>query len=369
MVEIRGISKSFAGVPAVKSVVLSVAEGEFVTLLGPSGCGKTTLLRIVAGLETADEGRVEVDGKDVSDLPAHKRPVNTVFQRVTLFPHLNVFDNVAFGLQLQRLPKEEIKQRVTAGLELVGMSSFEKRSPSTLSGGQAQRVSLARALVNRPQVLLLDEPLSALDLQIRRQLQRELRQIHRELGVTFLYVTHDQEEAMTMSDRIVVMREGMVQQEGSPSQVYREPVSQGVARFLGTSNMVPGRVAAVEGDWALIECAGFKTRVRGMALEREQPVMVVLRPEAIELSPGSHREGEVDTLPGTVRDIEFLGPLVNIIIDGRGVSLIISQRSSESDRFHVGDQVTAHWHEGLPLVFAADPEAAPLTTADNRKET
>jgi spermidine/putrescine transport system ATP-binding protein len=366
MVEIREVSRSFAGVPAVESVSLSVAEGEFVTLLGPSGCGKTTLLRIVAGLETADEGRVEVDGRDVSDLPAHKRPVNLVFQRVTLFPHLNVFDNVAFGLQLQKLPKDEIRKRVAEGLELVGMASFEKRSPSTLSGGQAQRISLARALVNRPRVLLLDEPLSALDLQIRRQLQRELRQIHRELGVTFLYVTHDQEEAMTMSDRIVVMRDGVIQQEGSPSQVYRQPASQGVARFLGTSNMVAGTVAAVEGEVALVECPGFRTKVHGMTLEHGQAVMVVLRPEAIELSPGDDNATDMDALTGTVRDVEFLGPLCNFIIDGPGVSLVISQRSSDSDQFKLGDRVTAHWHEGLPLVFA-DPQAAAVPAADDRK--
>src|SRR5919109_762365 len=245
-VRVESATKLFDGVPAVQDFDLDIADGEFVSLLGPSGCGKTTLLRMVAGFEFPDSGRIVLDGRDITAVPAHKRPVNMVFQRVTFFPHLNVFENVAFGLRLKRVSAADMRRRVGEVLELVRLPGFAERRVQTLSGGQAQRIALARAIVNRPKVLLFDEPLSALDLQIRRELQVELKDIHRELQGTFVYVTHDQEEAMTMSDRVVVMRGGEIVQVGNPIELYREPVSLFVASFVGSPNVWPGTVAAVE---------------------------------------------------------------------------------------------------------------------------
>ena len=252
-VRLEGVIKKFGEFVAVRELDLEVAEGEFFTLLGPSGCGKTTTLRMIAGFEEPTEGRVQIDGADVVDLPAHKRPTNTVFQSYALFPHLTVGENVAFGLRRKKIPKDEIEGRVQGELERVGLASEINRRPNQLSGGMQQRVALARALVNLPKVLLLDEPLGALDLKLRKGLQVELKRIQREVGITFVYVTHDQEEALTMSDRIAVMNHGRFEQVAEPEDVYERPATTFVAGFIGVSNLMPGEITSTNGQRARVK--------------------------------------------------------------------------------------------------------------------
>ncbi len=237
IIELKGIKKGFDGETVVENIDLTVKRGEFVTILGPSGCGKTTTLRMIAGFEIPDEGEILLDGKDISSLPPYMRSVNTVFQRYALFPHLNVYDNIAFGLKLKKMDKDEIVAKVKHVLDVVDMEDFEKRKVSTLSGGQQQRIAIARAIVNEPEILLLDEPLGALDLKMRKEMQIELKAMHEELGMTFIYVTHDQEEALTMSDKIVVMANGHIKQIGTPEEIYNEPADAFVADFIGESNI------------------------------------------------------------------------------------------------------------------------------------
>ena len=238
IIELKNITKSFPDKVVLDDVSLSVKRGEFLTILGPSGCGKTTLLRLLAGFNTATKGEISIDGEVMTNVPPHMRPVNTVFQRYALFPNYNVYDNIAFGLKLKKVDKREIEQRVKRALKMVGMTDYEHRDVHSLSGGQQQRVAIARAIVNRPQVLLLDEPLAALDLKMRKDMQMELKEMHRDLGITFVYVTHDQEEALTLSDTIVVMNEGKIQQIGSPTDIYNEPCNAFVADFIGESNIL-----------------------------------------------------------------------------------------------------------------------------------
>ena len=277
IIELSHISKSFGDKQVLDDVSLFVKKGEFVTILGPSGCGKTTLLRILAGFGTADEGEIKIGGEDITQVPPHERPVNTVFQRYALFPHLNVYDNIAFGLKLKKVKDDEIEARVTKALKMVGMTDYEWRDVNSLSGGQQQRVAIARAIINRPQVLLLDEPLAALDLKMRKDMQMELKDMHKTLGITFVYVTHDQEEALTLSDTIVVMSEGRVQQIGTPTDIYNEPANSFVADFIGESNilngvMVQDRLVRFMGrDFECVD-AGFGENV---------PVDVVIRPEDV----------------------------------------------------------------------------------------
>ena len=244
LIRLNGISKAFDGETVLDSIRLEIHDKEFITLLGPSGCGKTTTLRIIGGFETPDEGDVFFDGKRINDVPPYQRQVNTVFQRYALFPHLNVFDNIAFGLRIQKRPDTEIRQKVKDMLAMVNLKGFERRKVSTLSGGQQQRVAIARALVNQPKVLLLDEPLAALDLKLRKDMQNELKNIQHQTGITFVYVTHDQEEALSMSDTVVVMAHGQIQQIGSPTDIYNEPVNAFVADFIGESNIVDGMMLA-----------------------------------------------------------------------------------------------------------------------------
>ena len=277
IIELSHISKSFGDKQVLDDVSLYVKKGEFVTILGPSGCGKTTLLRILAGFGTADEGEIKIAGEDITKVPPHLRPVNTVFQRYALFPHLNVYDNIAFGLKLKGVKDDEIEARVTKALKMVGMTDYEWRDVNSLSGGQQQRVAIARAIINRPQVLLLDEPLAALDLKMRKDMQMELKDMHKTLGITFVYVTHDQEEALTLSDSIVVMSEGRVQQIGTPTDIYNEPANSFVADFIGESNilngvMVQDRLVRFMGrDFECVD-SGFGENV---------PVDVVIRPEDV----------------------------------------------------------------------------------------
>ena len=289
-VELENVTRRFGEVTALDRVSLTIRQGEFFSLLGPSGCGKTTLLRVVAGLEAVDAGAVRIDGVAATDVPAHRRPVNTVFQSYALFPHLDVWDNVAFGLRMKRVPPAEIERRVTAGLALVETVGLARRRPGELSGGQKQRVALARALVNEPRVLLLDEPLAALDLKLRQQLQLELRRLQRRLGITFIYVTHDQEEALVLSDRIAVMRDGRIEQSDEARALYERPRTRFVSQFLGACSLIPARLKQVGVGVFIAETALGELWVAGAAPARTAFTLAI-RPERVRLSTGS-AEGE-----------------------------------------------------------------------------
>lgn len=310
------LCKSFAGVPAVSGIDLDIPAGQFYSLLGSSGCGKTTTLRMIAGFERPDSGRIELDGRDVAGDPPHRRPVNTVFQTYALFPFMSVWDNVAFGLKYQKISKDETRARVGGALDLVQMGKFAKRRPAQLSGGQQQRVALARALVLRPRVLLLDEPLGALDAKLRRRLQLELRAVQREVGITFVYVTHDQEEALTMSDQIAVLAEGRVEQVGPPQEIYSAPATTFVAGFLGAANIFDAEVLEVSESSAL--CAAMGTRV-GAVVEPSTPTglaAIVIRPERISVQPPDApvSPGQ-NVVRGTVAEVVYLGASTQLYVD------------------------------------------------------
>ena len=329
IIELSHISKSFGDKQVLDDVSLFVKKGEFVTILGPSGCGKTTLLRILAGFGTADEGEIKIAGEDITQVPPHMRPVNTVFQRYALFPHLNVYDNIAFGLKLKGVKADEIEARVTKALKMVGMTDYEWRDVNSLSGGQQQRVAIARAIINRPQVLLLDEPLAALDLKMRKDMQMELKDMHKTLGITFVYVTHDQEEALTLSDSIVVMSEGRVQQIGTPTDIYNEPANSFVADFIGESNILNGvmvqdrLVRFMNRDFECVD-AGFGENV---------PVDVVIRPEDVYIMAKSG-SGMFD---GVVQSCIFKGVHYEMtILTSDGYEIMIQDYNA----FEVGQEVS-----------------------------
>lgn len=367
ILELDGIKKSFGETHVLKGICLSIKKGEFITFLGASGCGKTTTLRIIAGLETPDEGCVRLNGKDVTALEPNRRNVNTVFQNYALFPHMDVFANIAYGLKLKRIPKKEIAQRVQEMLELVQLSGYEKRMPSELSGGQRQRVAIARAVINNPQVLLLDEPLGALDLQLRRQMQIELKRIQKRLGITFIYITHDQEEALNMSDRIVVMQNGQFEQIGTPNQVYYHPKTSYVARFVGTANIITGRLDEVNGGIAriLVEEEGRTSGwVQAVVPERIAPlisagqqVTVAVRSENLRLSKEA---GEGLTLQ--VIEKNFAGGMLRISLDGGSQGELVCSRQGLDASFVPGDTVIADWAPehgmlvDIPGYFDAQPE-------------
>jgi len=277
IITVEQLSHTFGDKSVLQNINLTIGKGEFVTILGPSGCGKTTLMRLIGGFLNAKNGRITIAGEDMTRTPPHLRPVNTVFQRYALFPHLNVFENIAFGLQLKKLPKEEIKKRVMQVLKIVTMTDYEERNVDTLSGGQQQRVAIARAIVNEPEVLLLDEPLAALDLKMRKDMQMEIKAMHKKLGISFLYVTHDQEEALTLSDRIVVMSEGKIQQIGTPIEIYNEPTNAFVADFIGESNILNGTMIQDQ----LVEFAGHRIECVDKGFAPNESVDVVVRPEDI----------------------------------------------------------------------------------------
>ena len=341
-VRIEGVSHRYGAVAALEDVSLDIADGEFVTLLGPSGCGKTTLLRIVAGFERPSGGRVLLAGEDVTDRPAHRRATNMVFQRPTLFPHLDVFANVAFGLQVAGVGRDDQRTRVREALQLVRLEGYERRRSHELSGGQMQRIALARALVNRPKVLLLDEPLSALDLKIRLDMEVELRRVHRETGATFVYVTHDQREAMALSDRIAVMNAGHVEQVGAPTDVYRRPASVFAAQFVGDANVLPVEVVEAGEEESTVQLGESRHRVR-CPRPQSGPAWLVLRPEAIEMSAATARDGS-GTLSGVVRDVAFRGTgfSCRIELPALGAQVKAEGRGA-TPPFAVDDAVAIDW--------------------------
>ncbi len=314
LIELKNICKAYDGEQVLSNVNLYINDHEFITLLGPSGCGKTTTLRIIGGFESPDDGELYFDGKKINDVPAHKRNVNTVFQRYALFPHLNVYDNIAFGLRVKKVKETEIEERVAEMLALVNLKGFEKRDVSLLSGGQQQRVAIARALINQPEVLLLDEPLAALDLKLRKDMQVELKNIQSKTGITFIYVTHDQEEALSMSDTVVVMAEGKIQQIGTPIDIYNEPVNAFVADFIGESNILDGIMLA---DFS-VKFASHTFECLDKGFAKGEPVDVVVRPEDVDVVPV-----EKGMLSGLVTSVTFKGVHYEIIVDIDGFKWMI----------------------------------------------
>ena len=327
IIELKNISKAFDGETVLDNISLDIHDNEFITLLGPSGCGKTTTLRIIGGFVYPDQGDVIFMGERINDVPPHKRNVNTVFQKYALFPHLNVFENIAFPLRERKLPKKEIKEKVNKMLDMVMLSGFAHRRVTSLSGGQQQRVAIARALVNEPKVLLLDEPLGALDLKLRKDMQQELKKIQKSTGITFIFVTHDQEEALSMSDTIVVMSEGKIQQIGTPQDIYNEPVNAFVADFIGESNIVDG-----------VMLADYKVRFGGQVFDcldtgfaPNEPVDVVIRPEDVDIvkpKPG--------VLQGTVTSVTFMGVHNEAIVDIDGFKWMIQTTDPVEEGAHIG---------------------------------
>ena len=334
LIRLNGITKSFDGETVLDNMDLEIHDKEFITLLGPSGCGKTTTLRIIGGFETPDAGDVSFGGERINDMPPYRRQVNTVFQRYALFPHLNVFDNIAFGLRVRKTPSENIRTKVKEMLELVNLRGFERRKVSTLSGGQQQRVAIARALINEPKVLLLDEPLAALDLKLRKDMQVELKNIQQRTGITFVFVTHDQEEALSMSDTVVVMANGRIQQIGTPTDIYNEPVNAFVADFIGESNILDG---VMRKDF-LVHFAGHDFTCVDQGFAANEPIDVVIRPEDVDVV-----EQNRGMLIGTVTGVTFKGVHYEIIVDVQGFKWMI--------------QSTDYVSEGQTIGLSIDPDA------------
>lgn len=309
LISLLNISKEYSGTEAVTDITLHIRKNEFLTMLGPSGCGKTTTLRIIGGFEYPTKGRILFDGVDIDNVPPYKRKVNTVFQKYALFPHMNVYENIAFGLKIKKTDKKVIGEKVARILELVSLSGYEKRSVNSLSGGQQQRIAIARALVNEPEVLLLDEPLGALDLKLRKDMQIELKAMQQRLGITFVYVTHDQEEALTMSDTIVVMNQGRLQQSGTPEAVYNEPINAFVAGFIGESNIVDG----IMREDFVVDFAGATVRCSDQGFFRNEPVDVVIRPEDLKIV-----EAADGIFVGTVKMATFKGVHYEMTVEAHG---------------------------------------------------
>jgi spermidine/putrescine transport system ATP-binding protein len=361
-VRLVDVVKKFGDAVAVDHINLEVLDGEFFSLLGPSGCGKTTTLRMIGGFEAPTSGLIELHGQDVTWLPPYKRNVNTVFQNYALFPHLTIYENVAFGLRRKGVKDAEIKSRVTDMLKLVELPGYEARKPTQISGGQAQRVALARALINRPAVLLLDEPLGALDLKLRKQMQVELKRIQQEVGITFIYVTHDQEEAMTMSNRIAVMNQGHYEQLGEPEALYERPTTRFVASFLGVSNLLPGTVRGNDGSYASVTLADDTTvRAPRALVGDDATVHVGVRPEKIRLheeaaqAPAGHNH-----LLGVVKDASYLGVSTQYLIEARGGAQIMVyeqnvERATKSELWAPGEAVQLTWSPDHTFVVRDTP--------------
>ena len=357
---LHSVTKTFGTFTAVDDLDLTVEEGRFYALLGPSGCGKTTTLRMVAGLEEPTRGRIELGGRDISRLKPYKRPVNTVFQNYALFPHLDIFENVAFGLRRRGI--KDVKRQVEEMLELVELGGYGKRKPAQLSGGQQQRVALARALINRPQVLLLDEPLGALDLKLRRQMQIELKRIQTEVGITFIHVTHDQEEAMTMADTIAVMNLGVIEQQGDPAQLYDNPATTFVSNFLGQSNLVRARVVGTSGDDVLVDAHGNRLAVpRSRAHSDDGEVWVGVRPEKVFVAPSGEDpvEGSNVLRRGRISDVSYIGVstqyLVRLPWDQE--LTVFEQNTGARAPLRSGDDVDLHWRAEHTFLLDAAQDA------------
>ena len=341
IVSLKNVEKWFGENHVVKNMNLEIQEGEFLTLLGPSGCGKTTTLRMIAGFEDASSGTIEVQGVRVEEMEPFQRDVNTVFQNYSLFPHMTVFENVAYGPSIKKVPKEQIKKSVSEMLELVQMSGYESRKPDELSGGQKQRVAIARALINQPRVLLLDEPLGALDMKLRRQMQIELKRLQKKLGITFVYVTHDQEEAMTMSDRIAVMSDGLILQIDNPVEIYEKPKSRFVADFIGESNIFDGKIKTMEDGILHAECKQGDCLLYGKGFEAGEDIFISVRPEYLMLSK---EEQEGFSLKAKIIDYVFMGTLVKAILlteDGKEIKY---SRFEKNQSLDIGDEVYLYWN-------------------------
>lgn len=375
VIEIDHVVKRFGDFVAVHDADFSIGQGEFFSLLGPSGCGKTTTLRMIAGFEQPTTGAIRLDGVDVSKVPPNKRDVNTVFQQYALFPHMNVFDNVAFGPQSKMVDKATIKKRVSGMLEVVRLTEFASRRPAQLSGGQQQRVALARALVNLPKALLLDEPLGALDLKLRHAMQFELKRIQREVGITFVYVTHDQEEALTMSDRIAVMSEGRVEQIGTPTEIYDNPATVFVAGFIGQANLWPATVLERSGNTANVTALGGATlsatchsNNAGSTIATGCAATLMVRPEriAISLTQPTSQATDGQSVQATVTDLTFQGPIVRLALVAADGSPIIANIDPDADLplLRPGDSVWASWTQSAACVLPSVPNQQPQSLED-----
>ncbi len=362
LLSLSGISKQFDGKTVLDELSLKIDDGEFITLLGPSGCGKTTLLRMMAGFELPDRGTVTLSGMDITQTPPESRPLNTVFQNYALFPHMSVFDNVAYGLKMEKRPKAEIRERVEEALAMVQLEDFARRKPHQLSGGQQQRVAIARAVVKRPKMLLLDEPLSALDYKLRRTMQVELKRLQRELGITFVFVTHDQEEALSMSDRIVVLKDGYIQQLGTPREVYERPANVFTARFVGQTNFFPGRVTAIAGERISVDVFGLNRELSmpSFRVTMNQPLHVLLRPEDIRVLAPDDTEG----VAGKIVERNYKGSTLDSVIELEDGSQVMASEFFDEDDpafdYSIGERVRVSWVDGWEWLLAEEGDE-PLT--------
>ena len=361
IIELQNVTKSYDGHIVLNDINLVINNGEFLTLLGPSGCGKTTTLRLIAGFETPDCGRIIIDGRDVSALPPHKRSVNTVFQSYALFPHMTVFNNVAFGLKMSKTPKSEIEDRVMSALKVVKLASYAARKPAQLSGGQQQRVAVARAIVNKPLVLLLDEPLSALDAKLRFEMQEELKQLQQKLKITFVLVTHDQEEALSISDRVVVMNEGVIQQVGSPRNVYEEPANLFTASFVGDINIFDAQVVDLQDGVTIADVEGYRC-----AIDNKRPMRMgetfklLLRPEDMRVEKLSEEPDTVGLLVGNVEIKTYKGATLDSVIAlENGKRVMASEFFDEEDEdfdYQIDEKVSIGWVKGWEVILPDERE-------------
>lgn len=353
IIEIKDVEKIFGDNVVIKKINLNVKEGEFLTILGPSGCGKTTTLRMIAGFESVTSGSILISGENVENKKPYQRNVNTVFQNYALFPHMNVYDNVAFGLVEKKIKKSEIKERVNQMLSLVQLNGFEKKMPAQMSGGQKQRVAIARALINRPKVLLLDEPLGALDLKLRKQMQIELKHLQRKLGTTFIYVTHDQEEALTMSDRIVVMNEGNIEQVGTPDEIYENPKSKFVAEFIGESNIFEANIEKIQGDKLTAVLESGTVTIYGSNMTLEEMIYISVRPEKIKCS---FNPVEGFTLKGYVKEHIYVGSIIKTIIELPNGRRIKMNSMSGTKLIDIDKLVYIYWDRNDAVIMRTKEE-------------
>lgn len=356
VVEIRGVCKTINDHEILHDIDLEVRNGEFLTLLGPSGCGKTTLLRLISGFEEPTSGTILIDNKNVVGLPPHHRHVHTVFQSYALFPHMTVFENVAFGLRCQKVPNPEIQERVADVLQMVKLEKFANRKPDQLSGGQQQRVAIARAAVNRPRVLLLDEPLSSLDYRLRKTMQIELKQLQRKLGITFIFVTHDQEEALSMSDRVVILQEGHIEQIGTPRQVYENPQSLKVAKFIGEVNIFEGEILSIDGKHLSVHVLDKPRNAKSsLSLALGEKVHVLVRPEDVKVWAQSKVENTTDMFPGVVEEVIYKGTTVDLMVRLPNNALVAAAEFFDEDddrlEYAIGEQVWITWLPGWEVIL------------------